>query len=153
MKYIGKNSLSDLLRILLIIMMGLTLVIVIILPIVVDTYLDLVWIIGHNVKNILLIMLYPCGVLAFFIENELRRIFKTLKGKNPFVVENVKSLKRIGFFLFGMFLAFVFKIVMLNSIMTMVGAAVFLLGALLCLILADVFQQAVAYKEENDLTI
>ncbi len=153
MKYIGKNSLSDILRVVLIIMMALTVVVVVLLPFVVDQYLSFIGVAGRRVKTILLIMLYPCSVLAFFVENELRRMFKTLKDRNPFVIENVKSLKRIGIFLFGMIAFFIFKIVTINSIMTMVGAAVFLLGALFCLVLADVFQQAVVYKEENDLTI
>ena len=156
MKYTGKNSLSGVVRIVLILLMGATVAVVGFLPYIVDWYLGMIGAIdpaGGFVKIVLLAMLYPCGILSFLILNELRIIFKSLKDQNPFIVKNVKALKRIALYLFLMCAAFVYKIIVLNSMMTMVGAGIFLIGALLCLVLADVFHQAVVYKEENDLTI
>jgi len=153
MNLVGKNSLSNFMRILIIITMGLTVVAVGLLPWIVDYYLKFIGANPCYAKKILLIMLYPCGILSFLAQNELRRIFKTLANKDPFVKDNVKSLRRIAIYLLIISACFIFKIVMMNSIMTMIGTFGFIMIALLCFILADVFNQAVIYKMDNDLTI
>ena len=154
MKFAGKYSLSFFIKILLIVVMAITVLIVAALPWVVEFYLKIDYgIYNAYARTVLLIVLYPCGISAFFVENELRRIFKTLEDKNPFIGQNVKSLNRMGFLMVAVFIMFIVKIIMLNTIMTMISALAFIVIALFCFILADVFKQAVAYKQENDLTI
>jgi hypothetical protein len=141
-------------KVLLLVVMAITAGIVAFLPWVVEYYLKIDYgIYNAYARTVLLIVLYPCGMCAFFVENELRRMFRTLEHKNPFVEQNVKSLNRMGALMVVVFAMFIVKIIMLNTIMTMISAFAMLVLALLCFILADVFRQAVIYKLENDLTI
>jgi len=102
---------------------------------------------------VLLITLYPCGLFGLVIENEIRRMFRTLEKNTPFIKSNVRSLNIIALMMALLSAMFIFKITMLNSIMTMVCAFVFILISISCHVLAKVFDQAVIYKEDNDLTI
>ena len=154
MKYAGKYSLSFFIKILILAVMAGTVLIVAFLPWVVKKYLVLNYgIYNTYARNILLIVLYPAGICAFFIENELRRMFKTLEDQDPFVERNVKSLNIMGILMLAEFVIFIFKIIMLNTIMTMLSAFAIIIIAAFCFVLADVFKQAVIYKQENDLTI
>lgn len=153
MKFIGKNSLSSIIKILLLSSMAVCVLVVAFLPWIVNWYLGLISADPSYARTILLIALYPCGVIAFIILNELRRIISTLTARNPFVLRNVKSLRVIGIMLVLIFMVFIFKVIMLNTLMTMICTFIFMLASLFCFILADVFNQAVIYKHDNDLTI
>ena len=83
------------------------------------------------------------GILALMIVRELRRMFGTVLEDNAFIMENADSLKRMGKFSF--FLA--------STPATVVVIIVFSIAGLFCFVLCQVFEQAVRYKEENDLTI
>ena len=154
MKFVGKYSLSFYLKIFLLLIMCATALIVVFLPWVVELYLKIDYgIYTSSARTILLIVLYPCGICAFFVENELRRMFKTLEDKNPFVQRNAKSLNIMGFLLIVIFVMFIVKIILLNTLMTMIFAVAIIILSLFCFVLADVFKQAVIFKQENDLTI
>jgi len=101
----------------------------------------------------LLPFLYITGFLALMILSELRRIFSTLNKRNPFTMSNVKSLKRMATASFAISAAYIVKIFLFNSFLTIILAMVFIIAGLFCIILAEVFRQAVIVKEENDLTI
>ena len=77
------------------------------------------------------------GVLALLLINELRKMFGTVLAENCFVPENVASLRRMGDLSFFI------------AAMSAVRCVVYLTIAML----AMVFEEAVRYKEENDLTI
>ncbi len=156
MKYIGKNSMSFVIEIVLLILMVLNILILIFLPRVITFYLEH----DYNIldvfsveKTILLIVLYPCGLAALFVEYNLKKIFRTLVNKDPFVQENVKSLKIMGYSMIVVTAFLLAKVFFLNSIMTMLGCLGSALLTVFCFVLADVFQQAVYYKQDNELTI
>ncbi len=154
MKFVGKYSLSFFMKILILVLMVITVVMIALLPWVVELYLKIDYgIYNSYARTILLIVLYPTALCALFIENELRSMFKTLENTDPFVQRNVKSLNRMGILMLVVFAIFIFKIITLNTIMTMLCAFAIILVAVLCFVLADVFKQAVTYKQENDLTI
>lgn len=100
------------------------------------------------------VMIYfVLGVAAVVLIQELRKIFKTVLNEDCFVMENVRSLSKMGnwsFFIAGMSL--VRNIVYATVAMTVV-VFVFVIAGLFSKVLALVFEQAVRYKEENDLTI
>lgn len=99
------------------------------------------------------IIYFVLGVAALVLIRELRRIFRTVLNKDCFVMENVVSLKKMGnwsFFIAGM--SVVRSIVYLTVAMLMV-VLVFVIAGLFSKVLAMVFEEAVRYKEENDLTI
>lgn len=101
-----------------------------------------------------IVMIYfVLGIAALVILRELRKIFKTVLQENCFVMENVASLRKMGnwsFFIAGM--ALVRTIVYLTVAMLVV-ILVFVIAGMFSKVLAWVFEEAIQYKEENDLTI
>lgn len=123
------------------------------LPLLLPWYLDTLEAGTDEKYWFLLPFLYITGLLALIIVFEIRRIFKTLNRRNPFMMDNVKSLNRIAAASFGIAGFYGMKIVFFNSFLTIILAMVFVIAGLFAVILAEVFRQAVLVKEENDLTI
>jgi hypothetical protein len=96
---------------------------------------------------------YFSGVFALSLVYEIRKIFKNLNKRNPFILDNVKSLERMAFESFIISGAYGVKIILYPSILTIIMAMVFIILGLFLVILSEVFHQAVIVKEENDLTI
>lgn len=155
MKYVGKNSLSSYFKIFIILLMFAAVAVVLGLPILLKRYIS--WLNYIHLYDIsykyLLLILYISGISSLFILNELRKIFNTLENYDPFVLHNVKSLKTISNFCFLIGIVYVSKIFILNSFMTLIIVLVFIVCGILALVLSEVFNQAVKYKEDNDLTI
>lgn len=106
----------------------------------------------ENYQEIVIIY-FVLGVSAIVLMNELRKIFRTVLEENCFVEENVASLRKMGnwsFFIAGM--SVVRSIVYLTIAMAVV-IFVFIVAGLFSKVLALVFEEAVRYKQENDLTI
>ena len=101
----------------------------------------------------LLFFLYFTGLFCLWIIFEMQRIFKTLNRRNPFMMDNVISLKRMSTAAFIITAAYIIKIIFYTSLLTIVIAMIFIIAGLFLVILAEVFRQAVEFKEENDLTI
>ena len=93
------------------------------------------------------------GIFALGIIWELRRIFRTIMKGNPFVKENVTSLKKMGICAFIISVNMAARLFFVITPAAMVLVAVFLIAGLFSLVLSLVFDQAVTYKQENDLTI
>lgn len=93
------------------------------------------------------------GVFALLIIWELRSMFKTIIKEDPFVVENVTSLKRMGVCAFIISVSMAARLIFIITPAAMVLVAVFLIAGLFSLVLSLVFEKAVTFKQENDLTI
>ncbi len=93
------------------------------------------------------------GVLALVILWELRSMFKTVLKEEPFVRENVRSLKRMGISAFLIAATMLTRLFLVITPAALVLVAVFSIAGLFSLVLSQVFDQAVTYKQENDLTI
>lgn len=93
------------------------------------------------------------GVLCLLIVRELRRMFSTVLADNAFVAENAHSLKRMGKCSFFIALLSLIRIFYAPTPATVVIILVFAIAGLFCIVLCQVFEKAVQYKEENDLTI
>ena len=93
------------------------------------------------------------GVFALVIVWELRTIFKTVMKEDPFVRENVRSLKRMGSSSFCIAFIMLTRLLFVITPAALVLVAVFAIAGLFSLVLSQVFDQAVTYKQENDLTI
>ncbi len=99
------------------------------------------------------IIYFVLGVSALVLIRELRRIFRTVLDEDCFVMENVVSLRKMGnwsFFIAGMS---VVRSIVYMTIAMFVVILVFVIAGLFSKVLAMVFEEAVRYKEENDLTI
>ena len=89
------------------------------------------------------------GVMALFIIKELRKMFLTVLTDNPFVMENAGSLKCS----FMIALLSIIRLPVSLTPATAVIIIVFAIAGLFSIVLCQVFEKAVQYKLENDLTI
>ncbi len=99
------------------------------------------------------IIYFVLGVSALVLIQELRKIFRTVLKEDCFVMENVRSLEKMGnwsFFIAGMS---VVRSIVYMTVAMLVVILVFVIAGLFSKVLAMVFEEAVRYKEENDLTI
>ena len=83
---------------------------------------------------------------------ELLRMMHTLDG-DPFVERNVRSLKRMGFMAILIALMGLGTLLLHPVPLAVVAAVPVAMCGLFSLVLSGVFRQAVAYKQENDLTV
>lgn len=115
--------------------------------------------IGNYVERIAqsygeIVMIYfVLGIAALVIVQALRKIFQTVIQENCFVRENVASLRKIGNWSFFIALMSIVRSVVYLTIAMLVIVFVFVIAGLFSKVLACVFEEAVTYKEENDLTI
>lgn len=117
------------------------------------------WQIGKYLKEVreyyflFCIIFILAGIFALIILWELRSMFKTVLKGDPFVIENVKSLKRMGICAFLIAAAMCIRLIFVMTITALILVLVFAIAGLFSLVLSQVFDQAVTYKQENDLTI
>lgn len=162
MKYYGKKSLSSCINIILSMTLLLGVVLTIITYYRTFTKNDM-----FNFKGIIYLLLLTTGIISTFaIVLELKKISKTLVLENPFTWDNVSSLKKLSNCCFIISCTYIinfifslssttFKVIYIDrtGIHTDAEVFIFLLAGCFIKILSKVFQQAVKYKEDNDLTI
>ena len=101
-----------------------------------------------------LVMIYfVLGIAALVIIRELRRIFSTVLKGDCFVEENVRSLHKMSNWSFFIVVMSVVRSIVYLTIAMLVVILVFTIAGLFSKVLAYVFEEAVRYKEEDDLTI
>ncbi len=93
------------------------------------------------------------GVLCLMIVAQLRNMFDTVLEDNAFVYANVTSLKSMGKYSFLISILSIARIFFSPTPATVVVVIVFAIAGLFSIVLCQVFEKAVRYKEENDLTI
>lgn len=93
------------------------------------------------------------GIFVLLIIAELRKIFKTVLADDCFVYANVTSLQRMGTYAFCISFISFFRLLLYITPAIIVIIATFFLAGLFSKVLAQVFEKAVSYKLENDLTI
>ncbi len=153
MVILGEKGLSGLVkRILDLVFLG-GLGIFVTLPYALKWYMNAIYRTSSENYYFLLGFLYITGIVCLGLVQELRKIFKTLNRRNPFMLDNVKSLNRIGGSCFIIAAAYIVKIFFYNSVLTAIITMVFIIAGLFAVVLAEVFRQAVEVKAENDLTI
>ena len=91
------------------------------------------------------------GILGILIIGQLRRMMRTVIEDSCFVYGNVESLHKMAMMSIG--IVIIFKLFFVPTPATGIIILVFFIAALFSQVLADVFEKAVNYKEENDLTI
>ena len=108
---------------------------------------------GERVMLPFTIILTIAGLCSLYILWQLKRIFKTLLGGNPFIFANVSCLRKCSVASFLLALTFTADLILWFTFGGMIMVVVFSLLGLFCLTLKDVFKQAITYKEENDWTV
>ena len=99
------------------------------------------------------VVLGLCGIFSLMIVWELRKMFKTVIADDCFVRNNVTSLKKMSINSVGIVFFMAVKCLFNITLATMAIMMVFIIAGLFSRVLAQVFDKAVTYKLENDLTI
>ena len=119
-----------------------------IMPLLVDFF-------GYEEGTVLrfTIILFLSGLCSVYILWQLKAMFKTLLGGDPFVAANVSCLRKCSVASLLIAILYIIKLTFWFTIATSLIVIIFSLLGLFSLTLKDVFKQAVAYKEENDWTV
>ncbi len=150
---LDKKGLSGLVKLLIDIIFLVGIGIYLSLPLTLKWYFGLISRISNENYYFLLGFLYLNGAFYIAMVYQMKKIFKTLNNKNPFLRENVQSFRQIAVFSIFSALTYVVKIFFYNSILTVIVSAIFIMIGLFSLIMSEVFNEAVYVKEENDMTI
>lgn len=93
------------------------------------------------------------GIMGLTIIFCLRKMIKTVIRQDCFVDDNVRELRIMGMASSAIAVVFLIKEIFAWTVAGVVIVLVFFIAALFSLVLAGVFEEAVRYKKENDLTI
>ena len=110
----------------------------------------------ENIRNFYIpmcILFMITGAFAILIIYELRKMFRTVIREDPFVVDNVNSLKKMGKYSFVIAAVTAIRLFFVLTPATFIIIIVFFIAGLFSFVLSQVFDQAVTYKIENDFTI
>lgn len=101
----------------------------------------------------LIILFFISGVFAVLIIGELRKMFKSVLMDDCFIRENVISLRKMGTYSFCIAFITLCRLFLYITPAVLVVILVFVIAGLFSKVLSEVFDKAVTYKLENDLTI
>lgn len=110
----------------------------------------------HNFEGYyteLIVIYFILGIMAVLILGELRKMFRTVLKDDCFVKDNVVSLQRMGTYSFIIALICLLRTALYMTAAMLILVLVFIIAGLFSKVLAFVFERAVEYKLENDLTI
>lgn len=162
MNYYGKNSLTSMLKIILNILLIIGFGLFIYLSITLLSKQK-----DYTLSKYIVFSLFTIGSISLmFIILNLRKILDSLIYENPFIIDNVKRLKKIAIECFIITFCYIinflinlnyknFEFVSIDpkGIHTDMEFLIFLFSGCFILVLSNIFKHAVKVKEENDLTI
>ena len=101
----------------------------------------------------LCVIFFLSGIFAVLILQQLRKMFGTVLNDDCFVRENVASLEKMSIYSFFIAVITACRLFIYLTPAVLVIILVFVIAGLFSKVLAGVFDKAVTYKQENDLTI
>lgn len=107
---------------------------------------------ANNVLELSLIFMLS-GVFAVLIIYELRNMFRSVLNDDCFIMDNVYSLRRMGTYSFFIAAITCCRLFLYLTPAVLVVILVFVIAGLFSKVLSQVFEKAINYKLENDLTI
>lgn len=93
------------------------------------------------------------GIFAILIIQQLRKMFLTVLSDDCFVRENVVCLEKMSIYSFFIAVITACRLFIYLTPAVLIIILVFTIAGLFSKVLAGVFDKAIAYKLENDLTI
>jgi hypothetical protein len=100
-----------------------------------------------------LLFLEVLGLISVTVIRQLVLIFKSVNEDKPFTKENAGRLRRIAICCFALFGVFLLKTFYFFTPMSFVATAALLIASFAALVFSSLFNLAVEFKSENDLTI
>lgn len=101
----------------------------------------------------LCVIFFLSGIFAVLIVKELRSMFRSVLDDDCFIRDNVTSLERMSIYSFFIAVITACRLFIYLTPAVLVIILVFVIAGLFSKVLAGVFDKAVTYKLENDLTI
>lgn len=101
----------------------------------------------------LLVVFFLSGIFAVLIIRELRKMFRSVLNDDCFIRENVNSLEKMSIYSFFIAVITACRLFIYITPAVLIIILVFVIAGLFSKVLAQVFDKAVTYKLENDLTI
>ncbi|MCM1252457.1 MAG: DUF2975 domain-containing protein [Clostridium sp.] len=101
----------------------------------------------------LLVVFFLAGIFAVLIIGELRKMFCSVINDDCFIRENVTSLEKMSVYSFFISVIMACRLFIYITPAVFILILVFVIAGLFSKVLAQVFDRAVTYKLENDLTI
>lgn len=101
----------------------------------------------------LCVIFFLSGIFAVLILQQLRRMFGTVLNDDCFVRENVASLEKMSIYSFFIAVITACRLFIYLTPAVLIIILVFVIAGLFSKVLAGIFDKAVTYKQENDLTI
>ena len=156
MKILGKNGLSGFFEMMVGMLMVMGVLVMVTLPWLLDLYF-------RSYRNMysgidaghlkLMILLYISGVLSLIILIFAKIFLNSVNNGKPFVKQNVRNMRIIALMCALMAVCYAVYVPILFSIFVVFMFLVFCMVTLVVLICAELFKQAIIFKEENELTI
>ena len=114
------------------------------------------WYIGYTVKNAMILLpvmisLWACALPAFVALIQLGKMLNNIARGQVFARENVKALRVISWCCIAV--AVIFACFFFYYVLGLILAILAAFAGLVLRVVKNVFEQAVAIKEENDLTV
>lgn len=124
------------------------------LPWLIDFYVDNSAVeISPNSQKVMISMLYSIGVPVFITLVMAWLLTMNISRGKSFIVKNVTYLRVVSICSVVIAVMVLFFSTFLTSFFPVIITVIFLLLALLSAVFANLFQTAIKYKEENDLTV
>lgn len=101
----------------------------------------------------LCVILFLSGVFAVLILQQLRKMFRSVLIDDCFIRENVVSLEKMSIYSFFIAVITACRLFIYLTPAVLIIILVFVIAGLFSKVLAQVFDRAITYKLENDLTI
>ncbi len=167
MRIVGKGSVAGLLKASVDILLLVNLIVLVLLPLILQAiyaapadpgsgsairrsfYNE----IPKESYRFMLFFLYAAGILTASILLILRKILGNLACGVLLDRANAHAFRQEAYACFALTAAFIVKMLCYNSFLTIFCFFAFMVIALFSLVLSEVFRQAAAVKEENELTI
>lgn len=127
-------------------------VVIVTLPISIKIYGRVNSYFAQNYYSLCLI-LFLSGIFAVLILQQLRKMFRSVLNDDCFVRENVESLNKMSIYSFFIAVITACRLFIYLTPAVLIVILVFVIAGLFSKVLAGVFDKAVTYKLENDLTI
>lgn len=147
-----KDKLTLFTKYLLDFMFYMGIVVIITLPISIKLYGHYNTYFAENYYS-LCVIFFLSGIFAVLILRELRKMFRSVLNDDCFIRENVICLERMSIYSFFIAVITACRLFLYLTPAVLVVILVFVIAGLFSKVLARVFDKAVTYKLENDLTI
>ncbi len=146
------DKLTSFTKILLDFMYYAGIIVTVFVPLIIKEYGNYNTYFKENFPELSIIFIFS-GIFAVLIIYELRKMFKSVLADDCFIRENVISLNRMGTYSFFIAVITCCRLFLYLTPAVLVVILVFVIAGLFSKVLSRVFDRAVTYKLENDLTI